>query len=1226
MTIFYPDIYDGQYGVNLSGQPAVVIKITEGNDSEQEYWQDEVTQANDLGIPYYFYHFLREESVTGESGASQAQYCFSFAGTTPVMLDWEQETYGDSTSNPQISDAQGFLNEFAALGGICNMIYLPDWYWSGVLDSPDLGWFNERGYRLVSSDYTTYSATGPGWDEYGNWSPTVWQYSDDEDINGTDCDYNAFLGTLAEWQQCFEGAPTNGQFFTSQGPLIVATGSTFTYAPYAVGDVIFFEVVNTSNNTVYATSMSSSNATWEQVGTKVLGSTNACTAVMFAGKITSTSSETVTIDWSGATPGTIRGAGQEFTPPNSGWSLDQQAHLDSAGTSTWPSITPSANHELYYGFIWNNSIAAMGYSSDYWYETDDSGNGCCFNVSCAKSAQAPTWVDSDQAFGIVITVEAGTTSFTAEGGIIQSTASTFSLTPQAVGDVIFFEVINVSNKTVSASSMSSSNATWEQVGTTVTGSTNSMTAVLFAGTVTSTSEETVTISWSGTTPATIRAAGQEFNVTGTWSLDIQGHVDSSGTSDWASLTPSRSGDLYFGYCWNTNVAIAGNSLGYLYEDDNESNGLAFDIDCTSSAQEPVWTDANQAFGLMALIKTTTSENYDVTCSASAALVVPVQRDILKTLSFGGIPAYFPELPGLMKLGAMSPGQPQASTIPSFTYGLAVGASVKAYSPVEHLLTLITQLGAYAAIPARKLGKAISGKVAAPSLLAKGVRKALTAFTGVSPVITPEEIIPGITVVQSALITGSSGSFANDVTAYNCVILCIAADAGGAAEAPVVEGCTLGDLPGNFISLGADATIADSSGNPGTMCAFWADPLAEGGVSDVAVTMSSGTCYAIWALEVTGMGGGPELDQYSSVLSKTGTETWSSGTTGTTTSANELALGMTAHGEFVAPGEVLTGPSSPWVNSASYNTGTTGYTALFGYDILSSEQTVTYSGASGTNFDYYTAIVITLKSSIVPTIFGPLYIVFPGGGVTKGGVTIALAKPAVEITGTFALTVRMPKPKISLAGTVEYANLKIVLPVLKTAITGLDTHNNFNITLPRLRTSLSGVVVHWGAMTVALSQRYMGFLYSLADLEEAEEEEVLTPARWLTGALALNWKKDAVYANWRFVGYSQLLISHLSTEYVLVPVQATKSGASYDPTSDPVQFAFMPNNVQQPVTDDWVNGSWDTDSANIIYPYSAKCLVGPSGDIFLAQGSYVIYVQIFDNPETPVLTGGILVVS
>jgi hypothetical protein len=122
-----------------------------------------------------------------------------------------------------------------------------------------------------------------------------------------------------------------------------------------------------------------------------------------------------------------------------------------------------------------------------------------------------------------------------------------------------------------------------------------------------------------------------------------------------------------------------------------------------------------------------------------------------------------------------------------------------------------------------------------------------------------------------------------------------------------------------------------------------------------------------------------------------------------------------------------------------------------------------------------------------------------------------------------------------------------------------------------------------------------------------------------------WETYVPDTRWT-VGFETLTLSHLSTEYVLIPIQVTKAGVPYNPTSDTLQFAFMPNSVQVPITGDWVSGVWETVATNIIYPYNAKCLVGPTGSTVLTLGTYVIYLKITDNPETPVLVAGQLVIS
>lgn len=108
-----------------------------------------------------------------------------------------------------------------------------------------------------------------------------------------------------------------------------------------------------------------------------------------------------------------------------------------------------------------------------------------------------------------------------------------------------------------------------------------------------------------------------------------------------------------------------------------------------------------------------------------------------------------------------------------------------------------------------------------------------------------------------------------------------------------------------------------------------------------------------------------------------------------------------------------------------------------------------------------------------------------------------------------------------------------------------------------------------------------------------------------------------------MAYSTIGFSRLATLYYNVPVNATSQGLPVNPTSLPLVFAFMPQATQVPQDSDWVAGSWETISSNILYPYTARCLVGPAGTITLGTGTYVTYLKITSNPEIPVLTAGYL---
>lgn len=114
-----------------------------------------------------------------------------------------------------------------------------------------------------------------------------------------------------------------------------------------------------------------------------------------------------------------------------------------------------------------------------------------------------------------------------------------------------------------------------------------------------------------------------------------------------------------------------------------------------------------------------------------------------------------------------------------------------------------------------------------------------------------------------------------------------------------------------------------------------------------------------------------------------------------------------------------------------------------------------------------------------------------------------------------------------------------------------------------------------------------------------------------------------------MGYPNLGISQLATLFYKVPVQATSGGEAVNPTGLTVQMAFMPQATQVPQSADWVAGSWETVQGDLLYPYTARCLVGPGGTITLGTGVYVAYVKILAGSltgETDVQIAGYLEIS
>ena len=195
-------------------------------------------------------------------------------------------------------------------------------------------------------------------------------------------------------------------------------------------------------------------------------------------------------------------------------------------------------------------------------------------------------------------------TYAAVGSIQSSSGSpvpSLNLTTTTIGNFVLAEVINTG--TAIATALTSTNCTWSALGASFTGSVTAGTCQCFLGAVTGTGAATVSITWgSGTTASFSNLVAQEFSTTtGTPVLDKQGHVDSSGTSTWASLSPAGAGEAYFGSALNAGSATNGSTSGYTYGSDGSGNGVAHNAACTSSAQAPVWGDSGQQLGVMVLV-------------------------------------------------------------------------------------------------------------------------------------------------------------------------------------------------------------------------------------------------------------------------------------------------------------------------------------------------------------------------------------------------------------------------------------------------------------------------------------------------------------------------------------------------------------------------------------------------------------------------------------------------
>lgn len=205
MTIKFYDVSNNNYPPYFPPSGPTIAKACEGAGFTDAYF----TQNRDLtlagGWPFIGYEFLRGD----QDVAAQVAHTKAVVGAgTPVMLDIE--VAGDNDTWPTYSQTWQFIT----MHGKVTLGYLPEWFWRDYWGSPDLTSMFGASRKLISSNYTTYSDSGPGWNSYGGVVPTIWQFTD------TPIDTNAFKGTMAQLAAVFAGGSTPPPVLRPEGQIM----------------------------------------------------------------------------------------------------------------------------------------------------------------------------------------------------------------------------------------------------------------------------------------------------------------------------------------------------------------------------------------------------------------------------------------------------------------------------------------------------------------------------------------------------------------------------------------------------------------------------------------------------------------------------------------------------------------------------------------------------------------------------------------------------------------------------------------------------------------------------------------------------------------------------------------------------------------------------------------------------------------------------------------------
>jgi hypothetical protein len=407
--------------------------------------------------------------------------------------------------------------------------------------------------------------------------------------------------------------------FSAVGSPIPCSGTTFTISPQAVGDLVLMEIT-IFTSTSFAVGISGGGCTWQQI-TDITSISAGYSSTVFAGRVTSTGTNlTATVTFQGAATLNIRGSGQEFRTTLGGWALDQRAALNGANTNTFPSLTPQGAGELYFSYALNNSSPIAGSTPGYVYGQDSHGNTWLYNANCTSAAQAPVTGDSGNFAGIAVLVRetAYVSPFAPVGSwqFIETATGDTTLNTYNVGDIMPVIVLTAPS-TVWCTGISGGGCTWQPVGSVVRGVNNDWAAAVFLGTVTSVGNNTCTLTYNGTYAAE-HSRFWEIAVQGvTPSVDAVGSIDTTGTANWPSISSSDVG-LYYGYAIDGTGAVPGTTPGFVWQIDGDSNGIAINASSAAGAEQAVWGDSAQQFGIALRIGPSVHDS-GATISATAGM-------------------------------------------------------------------------------------------------------------------------------------------------------------------------------------------------------------------------------------------------------------------------------------------------------------------------------------------------------------------------------------------------------------------------------------------------------------------------------------------------------------------------------------------------------------------------------------------------------------------------------
>ncbi len=324
------------------------------------------------------------------------------------------------------------------------------------------------------------------------------------------------------------------------------------------------------------------------------------------GKVATTGTSTITVTWSSSVASQDpEYAAQEFTSSlgsTTVWGVDQTGtrnNTSSSTTTTYPSLSPSGSGELYFGYMLD-ATATGGSTSGFTYANTAQGNQVTYNPGASSpSAYQPTGTQSpsDPSSGEAATFTASSPGAISAVGTLTTTsgtgATTISVDPTTAGDMLVVSILDTGTPTVTALSGGGVTAWTKAVG-----AGSGFDDEIWYGKVTTPGTATITATWSGSVASDVTEySAREFTAglgaSTTWSVDHTGTQSNttSSTITYPSLSPSATGELYFGFATDNN-ATGGSTSGFTYANTATNNQVTYNPNVSSpNAYQPTGTQS-----------------------------------------------------------------------------------------------------------------------------------------------------------------------------------------------------------------------------------------------------------------------------------------------------------------------------------------------------------------------------------------------------------------------------------------------------------------------------------------------------------------------------------------------------------------------------------------------------------------------------------------------------------